>query len=205
MIKPQDYDTAVRGGEFKRLPANGYVCKIIRAEETTSKAGKPMLKVAIDIHDGSEFEGYFRDQFENRLKYNDNATWPCVSYVVQTTDEGKTSGAFKNFVESIRESNYNWEPEWNERFCDKLRGTLLGVVFVTEEYINNEGKLRTSTKPDYGHYCSVDDIHNGNFTVPPIKKLEDDVVERTINQDSYDLDADIPEGFTTIDEDDLPF
>ena len=193
MQKPNDYDKAQRGGEFKRLPASAYLCKIIRAEESTSKAGKPMLKVAIDIASG-EFEGYFR-----------KATWPCVCYVVQTTDQGNTSGAFKNFVECVRESNKGWEPAWGEQFCDKLRGKQLGVVFGEEEYLNREGQLRVSVKPDYGHFINLEDYNNGNYTIPERKLYEGNSFTAADARNPVPYDDDIPEGFATIDEDDLPF
>lgn len=204
MQKPNDYDTAQRGGEFKRLPASAYLCKIIRAEEATSKAGKPMLKVAIDIARG-EYEGYFRDQFDRKLKYDDKATWPCVCYVVQVNDQGNTSGAFKNFVECIRESNNGWEPAWGEQFCDKLRGKVLGVIFREEEYLNQNGQLRVNTKVDYGHFVNTNDLDNGNYTIPERKLYEGNSFTAADARIPASDDYDIPEGFETIDEDDLPF
>ena len=54
--KPSDYDS-VRVGDYKVLPAGGYICRILKAEETTSSTGKPMLKIAFDIADG-DFTGW---------------------------------------------------------------------------------------------------------------------------------------------------
>ena len=194
MQKPKDYDTAQRGGEFRRLPAGGYFCRVIRAEETkSSKTKKPMLKVAIDIA-GGDFKDFYKESFERKRKSNKDATWPCICYIVTITKDGDTSGAFKNFVECVRESNKGWEPDWGDGFCNGLKGTMLGVVFREEEYLNKDGMLRVSTKPDYGHFVNIDDMAAGNFTVPERKLFE-----------GNSFDDDIPDGFETINEDDVPF
>lgn len=202
MEKPRDFEKAPRQGEFKRLPADGYICKVMRAEETTSKNGKPMLKVAIDIADGGEYDGYFKKQFEGRVKNNPEATWPCVCYIVQINQEGGTSGAFKNFVECVRESNNGWEPAWGDKFCDHLKAMRLGVVFAEEEYLNNKGEIRTSVKPDYGHFTNIQDIREKNYSVPEKKKYEGNSFDGYAPAPSQE---ELPTGFAEIDEDDLPF
>ena len=40
MIKPQDFDTAQGFSSFEPLQAGGHICKIMKVEETKSKAGK---------------------------------------------------------------------------------------------------------------------------------------------------------------------
>ena len=48
MQKPQGYDNAQAFSEFETLEKGGHVCIIKKIEETTSKSGKPMLKIYLE-------------------------------------------------------------------------------------------------------------------------------------------------------------
>jgi hypothetical protein len=77
-----------------------------------------------------------------------------------------------------------------------LVGKLVGLVLCEEEYIGNDGNLKTRLYVD--RECSVDDIVNGNFKVKPLKKLPEE------DKPASSADADfmkIPE----TDRSDLPF
>ena len=53
MEKVQGYEEAqAMTGEYERLNAGGYICKIISAKEEKSKSGKRMLVLALDIVEG---------------------------------------------------------------------------------------------------------------------------------------------------------
>ena len=49
MRKPRNYDSAEKYTGGKKLPAGGYICKIINVKEETSKSGNDMLVLAFDI------------------------------------------------------------------------------------------------------------------------------------------------------------
>ena len=105
--KPKDYDD-VRIGESRILPAGGYVCKILKAEETESKAGRPMIKVAFDITDG-EFAGYFREKFDRWKTGSDDpmsVKWPFAGtkWILLYDNEGATNKEFKGFCTALEES-----------------------------------------------------------------------------------------------------
>ena len=45
-------------GEYEKLEAGGYICKIVNAKEEKSKSGKRMLVLQLDIIEGERKE-YF--------------------------------------------------------------------------------------------------------------------------------------------------
>ena len=187
--KPKDYDD-VKVGESKILPAGGYVCKILKAEETESKTGKPMLKVYFDITEG-EFEGYFKDMFQNWKSSSDDpqsVKWPFTGtkWVLLYNNEGKTNRDFKSFCTALEDSGT--EVLRNGALdANGLKGALIGIIFRREEseYMNER---RWRTVP-WG-FRSVKTIEEGTFKVPEDKALPAPVLTET---DSFQaLDEDLP-------------
>ena len=76
MIDLKGYEDAqaVLPGEFAKLPAGGYVCGVVHAEITKSKAGNPMLVLYLDIVEG-EFAKYFRDAFDRVRNSRPDIKW----------------------------------------------------------------------------------------------------------------------------------
>ena len=188
--KPKDYDD-VRVGEPRILPAGGYICKILNAEETESRGGKPMLKVSFDIDEG-EYKGYFRDLFKGWKESSDDPAtvkWPFTGtkWVMFYNSEGKTNRDFKSFCTALEDSGTK---VWiNDTFdVNGLRGATLGVIFRREEHeYNNARSWRTVPVG----FRSVKTIEEGNFNVPEDKPLPEPVLTET-------------DSFTALDED-LPF
>lgn len=72
MEKVQGYEEAQAiTGEYERLNAGGYICKIVSAKEEKSKSGKRMLVLALDIIEGDK-KDFFRNRFyeDNRAEKN---------------------------------------------------------------------------------------------------------------------------------------
>ena len=188
--KPKDYDN-VRIGEPRILPAGGYICKILNAEETESRGGKPMLKVSFDIDEG-EYKGYFRDLFKGWKENSDDPAtvkWPFTGtkWVMFYNSEGKTNRDFKSFCTSLEDSGTK---VWiNDTFdVNGLRGATLGLIFRREEHeYNNARSWRTVPVG----FRSVKTIEDGNYNVPEDKPLPEPVLTET-------------DSFTALDED-LPF
>lgn len=140
MIKPQGYDQAAAiTGDFQALPAGGYICKILKAEEVTSQTGRPMLVLLFDIAEG-EYKDFFRAQYDRIKDSNPDAKWGGVYR--QLTD-GKSIGFFKGMVTSIEVSNTGYKWNWDEK---TLTGKLFGGVFGREQYESYNGDLKWSTK-----------------------------------------------------------
>ena len=188
--KPKDYDN-VKVGEPRILPAGGYICKILNAEETESRNGKPMLKVSFDIDEG-EYKGYFRDLFKGWKESSDDPAtvkWPFTGtkWVMFYNSEGKTNRDFKSFCTALEDSGTK---VWiNDTFdVNGLRGATLGLIFRREEHeYNNARSWRTVPVG----FRSVKTIEDGNYNVPEDKPLPEPVLTET-------------DSFTVLDED-LPF
>lgn len=168
--KPKDYDD-VKIGEYRILPADGYICKIVKAEETKSKTGKDMLKVAFDICEG-DFAGYFMDSFQSRKAAAENpqdVKWPFngTKWIMLYDNEGKTNRDFKAFCTAAEESGTEvWK---NDTFDVKnLRDAQIGIVFRREEH---EYQNVTSWRTVPFRFRSVKAIEAGDFTVPEDKPI----------------------------------
>lgn len=172
--KPRDYDD-VKVGEFRILPAGGYVCKIIKAEETQSKTGKDMIKFYFDICEG-EYEGYFAQQFKDRKASADDPTevkWPFAGtkWVLVFNEDGSTKRDFKSLCTALIDSGTNvWKPSGNDEVFDtnSLKDSKIGIIFRREEH-EYQGASSWRTVP-WG-FRSVKAIEEGSFKVPEDKPL----------------------------------
>lgn len=187
--KPKDYDN-VRVGEPKIFPAGGYICKILKAEETESRTGKPMLKVVFDIDEG-EYKGYFTDLFKGwKESSEDPATvkWPFTGtkWIMFYNNEGATNRDFKSFCTALEDSGTKvWV---NDTFdVNGLRGATLGMIFRREEHeYQNTRSWRTVPIG----FRSVRTIEEGNYNVPEDKPLPEPILTET---DSFSaLAEDLP-------------
>ncbi len=162
MRKPEGYDSsAAFTGEGQALPAGGYICTILKAEETAARNGRPMLALLLDIADG-EYAGYFRQQFDRVKQSNPDAKWGGTFR--QLTD-GSSLPFFKGMVTSIEESNgFKWD--FDEA---KLKGKKIGAIFGREQYMGNDGKAKWSTKCQAVR--TVKTIQDGKFDVPEDKPI----------------------------------
>ena len=164
MLKPKSFDTVAASLTFEPLALGGHVCVIKGVEEAKSKAGKDMLKVALDIAEGDPQAGYYADKFANDDR--DNKKWPCIAYIVTEDKDGNCSRNLASFVTSVEESNPGFTWNWDER---SVAGKMVGMVFGEEEYTANDGTIKTRlTLP---RIKSVQDIRDGRYKVPELKKL----------------------------------
>lgn len=191
--KPSDYDS-VRTGDFKILPAGGYICRIMKAEETTSKKGQPMLKVAFDICDG-EYTGYFMDQFRDRkaaAELPNEVKWPFsgTKWIMFYDTEGKTNRDFKAFCTALEESGTKvWKDDVLEAAW--LKDAQVGIIFRREEH---EYMNQTSWRTVPFRFTAVKNIESGTFKVPDDKPLPE------LNYSGFDQ----VDSFSAA-EDDIPF
>lgn len=154
-MKPIDnWENVQASTDFKNLPAGGYVVVIRKATEMTNPNGKAYLEILCDIAEG-EFKG-FAEGNEKLLRKMD------------AYSEGKASGLFKRFINSVTASNRGFKWNWNE---NALVGKIFGVVMYEEDY-EKDGEIRTATKIWYPSTYSADDIRNGNFETVKNKKLD---------------------------------
>ena len=155
------------GGGWESLPAGGYKCVIVKAMEATSKNGRPMLMICLDISDG-QYKGYFSKMYKARQEQDKasgkDTKWPCIMY--QLADE-EAVGRFKGTIKAIEDSNdgYSWEKsKWDE---NTLKGKAVGVVFREEEYEKRDGSIGTTVRAAW--LRNVDKVED--VEAPAKKKL----------------------------------
>lgn len=187
MKKIEGYEEAQAiTGEYEKLEAGGYICKIVSAKEEMSKSGKRMLVIALDIAEGDK-----KDFFKNRFTENANPDkkWPVGGIYRQMLEGDKAVGFLKGLMTSLEASNEGFKWDWDEK---KLKDLKCGAIFGEEEYEKMDGSIGTSTKVKF--IRTVKAIQDGNFKVPELKKLpkKGEAFEDFINS-------------TSSDDDDLPF
>ena len=148
-----DSTPSLQDGEFQKLPAGGYVCIITGADVTTSQKGSKQLVLEVEIAEG-DFAGYFKkDKYKPQY------------YKTIFTKEGKFSPYLKGVLMNIENSNSDFKAAASLNTND-LVGKKIGMVFRDEER-EYKGNIYTDAKPPK----TVDEIRNGNFTVPPAIKI----------------------------------
>jgi len=177
MMKPQEWDTTEEfTGESRFIQPGGYVCRIKQAKVDMTKSGKEVLIIAFDIAEG-EFKDYYDEQYVKKVVSNPDAKWQGV---YRQLTEGNSLKFFKGLITAIENSNNGYKWNWDEK---TLTGKLFGGVFGQEEYLNNNGEPKLSTKCRF--IRSVEQIKQG-VDVPPVKKLKGDLAQDTFGSQASD-------------------
>ena len=141
--KPAGYDEVQAGGEFTPIELGGHKLIIKAIEEATASTGTKYLKVSFDTASDDVQPNYYAEQYKNDTR--DTKKWGGVATVFPTDREGKTSKTFKQFCTSIERSN-NSQIQWGAGFESSIVGKTIGGVFGEEEYIGNDGTVKTARK-----------------------------------------------------------
>ena len=174
----------------ERVPAGGHVCRIVTARVETLDNGSDKLSLALEIDEGSPLDGIYRRAYAAKATGNPSAKWPCVFSTFLLGRDGLCNPFFKGLIKCVEESNAGYAWNWDER---TLKGKLLGVIFREEEFVGNDGGVRTATRPAFAR--SVERIRAG-VEVPEIKRLPG-------NHAAAAQQA--PEGFAEVPDEELPF
>ena len=145
--RPNDWNEApaIIGGA-RTLPAGNYKCKIVNVEDSLSKAGNKMLKIFFNIDEG-DYAGIYMDRYLSDKKSNEGANYPSAGVYYQLLGEGQT-GRLKGLVQCLEMSNPAFKWNWNEQ---AMNGCVFAGQFREEEYFNQNGERRTSTRLVYIH------------------------------------------------------
>ena len=168
--KPNNWNDVKAFDERPKIPAGGYVAKIVQAVKTSASYGDS-LNVLIDIAEG-EYAGYYSDMFNH--SQDTNRKWKGVLRLWLWKNDGSESderskSIFKGFETAVNESNAG-EWNWDEA---ALKGKLIGVLFRSEEW-EYEGKSGWVARPFKA--VSVDRIRSGKFSILKEKPLKRDDV-----------------------------
>lgn len=184
-MKNINWDDVQEASENSRLTPGGYICGIVSAEDISEKE---YLRIEFDIAEGEQ-KNYFR-QLRERLFLD---TWPYDGSFIRSYKE-KARPFFKAFLTSLELSNRGFKFNNDER---TLTRKLFGAVLGEEEYLSNDGKLKTRL---YVHQIrSVKAIRDGDFKIPELKKLASATAAPSYNAPASD--------YPVLDDDDaeLPF
>ena len=188
---------ALNPGEFSSLPAGGYVCKVFNADLTNSKAGNLMLVLFLDVAEG-DFQGHFKAAADRVKNFDTSKQWDNSGIYRQLIfdSQNRVTKFFKGLITSIEKSNPNLKINLTNFEPSILCGSLCGFIFAEEEYQKKSGDIGTRTFAKFPR--SADDIRNGKFTVPELKKFQgNSAPANNTAKDDW--------GGTPVDSDDIPF
>ncbi len=189
MLKPQDFEQVQGFTGFQALEAGGHICKIMKVEETKSKAGRDMVVIYLDTDRTDVQPNYFSEAYRNDTrnpkKWNNNA---IVRQLVLDA-EGNTNRGFRTFIEYVEKCNSGFKVSWGEHFADCFKGKLVGALFGREEYLDNAGISKFATK--FQVFRTVEEIKKG-VDVPKDKLLNPSGIQNVDDLVEVVDDADMP-------------
>ena len=176
-MKPiEGWDLINEAGEFKPLPAMVAGVKITKVVDVPEKE---YFEVYCDIVKG-EYAGYFKALTDAGLK---DTSRHIRSY------KANALPFFKAFITAVEKTNPGYKWDWDEQ---KLVGKNVIAVFGQEEFLDNEGNVRVTTRVQ--EFRSLEAYNEGRIKVPELKKLPE--TEKPVQEASANLpeisDADLP-------------
>lgn len=165
MQKPKLFDETKTSGEFTPIALGGHHIVIKNVEETTSKAGKAMLKVSFDFAKNDSQPGYMSEEYKNDIR--PDKKWPHAGtqYILTEDKDGNCSKSFKSFITAYESSN-NCSAIWGEKFAAQFKNKKIGGIFGEVE---NEYNGKTTMRHELRWFCSDDKVDGA--TVPAAKYL----------------------------------
>ena len=195
MQKPKLFDETKTGNDFTPINLGGHHIVIKNVEETTSKAGKAMLKVSFDFAKNDSQPGYMSEEYKNDIR--PDKKWPHAGtqYILTEDKDGNCSKSFKSFITAYESSN-NCSAIWGEKFAAQFKNKKIGGVFGEVE---NEYNGKTTMRHELRWFCSDDKVDGA--TVPDPKYLNGKKASDVLGGGaggSDQPDVNVPEG---VDED----
>lgn len=165
MQKPNNYDETKAGGEFTPINLGGHHLVIKQVEETTSKNGKPMLKVFFDFAKNDSQPGYMTEEYKNDIRADKKWPHAGTQYILSEDAEGNCSKSFKSFISCFEKSN-NCTAVWGDKFAGQFKNKIIGGVFGEVE---NEYNGKRTMRHELRWFCSDDKVEGA--AVPAAKYL----------------------------------
>lgn len=148
-MKVKNWDMIEESTPGEKLPAGGYVIKIVDVNDVPDKE---YLWVVYDIAEG-EHAGHYSDDFGK------NNAW---AHRFTRSYKDSAEGMFKAFVNRVEESNRGFK--WDGRDERQFVGKELGVVLQKRMYTNEKGDDKEAL--EVRSVYASQDIRNGDFKVP---------------------------------------
>ena len=129
-MKPySNYQKGTPTQDAEKLPAGGYVIKILKAEEAVYPGGGSSLKLSFDIAEG-EYKDFYKKNYDMQMEPKKWKGIYSFSIPNERTEE-RYRKAFESRIACITESNPGYEWDWNEA---GLKNKTVGAVFGNQEY-----------------------------------------------------------------------
>lgn len=182
-------------GGSTMIEPGGYVIEITKVKNDTANF---KLEIEFDIAEGP-YAGYYKDKDgwkHSVSKYYTEKAKPFFKKFIETIED--SNGGAPGLVVQVTDEDGEPQEDIDET---KLVGMKLGIVFGLEEKVSKKsGNIYRKEDFFNAEFVTVDDIHEGKFTVPELKKL-DNVPTASSSTDVVDTTA----GFTPIKDEDVPF
>lgn len=190
-----NWDQVQAAAERQKLPAGGYVVKImdacVRSYEGRDGNAFEKLELSIDIAEGAYKDFYAGDY---RSQRQEDRRWKGVLRLYIPRDDGSerdewTKSQLKAATGAVEDSNAGYRWDWDER---GLKGKIVGCLFREEEWAFG-GRTGWATRPF--RLLPAEDVRAGKTTTPHKKPLKR-------SQSAVERIDELPE---TVSMDDLPF
>lgn len=169
MQKFGGYDDAKKQAQASgtsKLPAGGYVCKVIGVKYTKGEEGKSdFIEIQFEIAEG-EYKGFFQKQYEANT--NEDKKYKGRTKIYIPTDDGSekdgwTKKTFAGWTNAFEESNEGYLWDWDEK---KWKNKLIGIVFgETGTVISGRDVVYTEAR----FAVSAERIRSGNYPAAKFK------------------------------------
>lgn len=184
-----------------RLPAGGYVCKVMAVRYTDGQNGNSdTITLQFDIVEG-EHKDFFKKQYEANMQ--EDKKWKGTARIYCPKDDGTeqdgwTKNAFARWTNAFEESNSGYTWDWDE---NKWKDKLVGIVFgETGTVIDGKEIVYTEARSA----DSVQNIRDGKFFEQKFKAKNGWTGKKTNNTSAAGKETDfmsIPDGV----EEEIPF
>lgn len=169
MINKVNMDGVQAYGDVNILPKGGYVVKILGVAVKENSVGQ-YLELSCDVCEG-EYKDFFANDY--RGQSNEPKKWHCNAFVNIPRDDGTerdgwTKRSFKTFIEALEGSNSGYHFDWDET---KMKGLIVGGLFVNREYWSNSGEIREGTT--LAGWTTAEKIRNKSYKLPKDKPLKE--------------------------------
>lgn len=186
--------------ETDRLPAGGYVLKILDVKYQTNDWGDIIL-LSFDVSEGDQ-----KDFFANNYKgqTGEDKKWKGNYRLRVPKDDGSeqdewTMRRFKTVIKNFEESNSGYHWNWDEQ---TLKGKQVGALFNNKEY---EFEGRRGFFTNCHSLVTSEKIRSGKFEVPAdslLKKGNEQTQSGPYANPIGDGFMNIPDG---VEDEGLPF
>lgn len=151
-------------GSSRKLPAGGYVCRIMDAKmQNAQTSGLPMVVIQFDICEG-EYNNYFHTKYKTDIGFRPTAKYQGIARIPAVDAEGKARRGFNSFCGAVEKSNDIKLPTEDTAFLNMLKNKFVGIIFGREEVEFSDGRTAMVTKPKF--YRSTQVIENGEYETP---------------------------------------